>query len=72
MDMSGIDAVIALRTQFPDARTIILSTFDCGAEIHRALAAGARFLHAQDHFTPWKWQKRSGASTPAESTFRGK
>jgi hypothetical protein len=29
MDMSGIDAVIALRTQFPDARTIILSTFDC-------------------------------------------
>jgi len=42
MDMSSIDAVIALRTQFPDARIIILSTFDCGAEIHRALAAGAR------------------------------
>ena len=42
MDMSGIDAVIALRTQFPDARIIILTTFGCGAEIKAALAGGAR------------------------------
>jgi hypothetical protein len=33
MDVSGIDAVIAPRTQFPDARIIILTSFDCGAEI---------------------------------------
>jgi len=42
MDMSGIDAVIALRTQFPDARTIVLTTFSCGAEVETALAGGAR------------------------------
>ena len=42
MDMSGIDAVIALRTQFPDARIIILNTFGCGAEIKAALAGGGR------------------------------
>ena len=41
-DMSGIDVVITLRAQFPEARIIILTTFDYGAEIHRALAAGAR------------------------------
>jgi DNA-binding NarL/FixJ family response regulator len=41
-DMSGIDAVIALRADFPDARIIMLTTFDSGAEIQRALAAGAR------------------------------
>ena len=41
-DTNGIDAVIALRTHFPDARIIILTTFDCDAEIQRALAAGAR------------------------------
>jgi len=41
-DANGIDAVIALRTHFPDARIIILTTFDCDGEIHRALAAGAQ------------------------------
>ncbi len=41
-DMSGIDAMIAIRGQFPEARVIMLTTFDCDAEIHRALAAGAR------------------------------
>ena len=42
MDMSDIPSVIALRTQFPDARIMILTTFDCGAEIKAALAGGAR------------------------------
>jgi len=41
-DMSGIDATIALRAHFPEARIIILTTFDAGAEIERALSAGAR------------------------------
>jgi len=41
-DMSGIDAMIAVRGQFPEARVIMLTTFDCDAEIQRALAAGAR------------------------------
>jgi DNA-binding NarL/FixJ family response regulator len=41
-DMSGIDTMIAIRNEFPEARVIILTTFEGDAEIHRALAAGAR------------------------------
>src|SRR5215467_10957403 len=41
-DMSGIDAMIAIRSQSPEARVIILTTFSGDAEIQRALGAGAR------------------------------
>lgn len=41
-DMSGIDALIAIRTEFPEARIIILTTFEGDVEIQRALQAGAR------------------------------
>ena len=41
-DISGIDAMIAIRAEFPDARCIILTTFECDNEIRRALAEGAR------------------------------
>jgi|SRR5579871_1411234 len=41
-DLSGIDAMIAIRSEFPDARVIILTTFEGDAEIQRALQAGAR------------------------------
>ena len=41
-DMSGIDAMIAIRSEFPEARIIILTTFAGDAEIQRALENGAR------------------------------
>ena len=41
-DMSGIDALIAIRMEVPDARIIVLTTFEGDVEIHRALKAGAR------------------------------
>lgn len=41
-DMSGIDAMIAIRADFPDARILVLTTFDGDVGIHRALEAGAR------------------------------
>jgi DNA-binding NarL/FixJ family response regulator len=41
-DISGIDAVIAIRTEFPAARIIMLTTFEGDVEIQRALEAGAR------------------------------
>jgi DNA-binding NarL/FixJ family response regulator len=41
-DMSGIDALIAIRTEAPDARVIMLTTFEGDVEIQRALEAGAR------------------------------
>jgi len=41
-DMSGIDALIAIRNEFSAARVIMLTTFEGDVEIQRALAAGAR------------------------------
>jgi DNA-binding NarL/FixJ family response regulator len=41
-DTSGIDTMIAIRSEFPEARIIILTTFEGDFEIQRALAAGAR------------------------------
>jgi DNA-binding NarL/FixJ family response regulator len=41
-DMSGIDTMITIRNEFPEARAIILTTFEGDAEIQRALEAGAR------------------------------
>jgi DNA-binding NarL/FixJ family response regulator len=41
-DMSGIDAMIAIRSEFPEAHIIMLSTFGGDVEIQRALQAGAR------------------------------
>jgi len=41
-DMNGIDASIAILKKFPEARIIMLTTFERDTEIQRALAAGAR------------------------------
>jgi DNA-binding NarL/FixJ family response regulator len=39
--INGIDALIAIRGEYPDARIIVLTTSDGDAEIQRALRAGA-------------------------------
>jgi DNA-binding NarL/FixJ family response regulator len=41
-DIGGIDALIAIRTEFTDARIIMLTTFEGDIEIQRALQAGAQ------------------------------
>jgi DNA-binding NarL/FixJ family response regulator len=41
-DLSGIDAMLAIRAESRDARIIILTTFEGDVEIQRALQAGAR------------------------------
>jgi DNA-binding NarL/FixJ family response regulator len=40
--LSGLDAMIAIRSEFPEARVIMLTTFEGDVEIQRALEAGAR------------------------------
>jgi len=40
-DMSGIDALAAIRMEFRDARIAILTTFEGDVEVQRALKAGA-------------------------------
>ena len=41
-DISGIDALSAILGEFPDARIVMLTTFEGDVEIQRSLAAGAR------------------------------
>jgi len=41
-DMSGIDAIIAIREEFPQARIIVLTTYEGDVLAWRALKAGAR------------------------------
>lgn len=41
-DRSGIEALIDIRAEFPEARVIMLTTFEGDVEIQRALEAGAR------------------------------
>ena len=41
-DISGIDAMIAICKEFPEARVIVVTTVEGDAEITRALAGGAR------------------------------
>jgi DNA-binding NarL/FixJ family response regulator len=41
-EMSGIDAISAIRGEFPDARIIVLTTYSGDFQISRALKAGAR------------------------------
>jgi DNA-binding NarL/FixJ family response regulator len=41
-DMSGIEAMIAIRSEFPNARVIVLTTYSGDVQVLRALKAGAR------------------------------
>jgi len=41
-DMNGIEAIIAIRGEFPEARIIVLSTYSGDVQVVRALKAGAR------------------------------
>jgi DNA-binding NarL/FixJ family response regulator len=41
-DISGIEAIIAIRGEFPDARIIVLTTYVGDVQVVRALKAGAR------------------------------
>ena len=41
-DMSGIDAMIAIQSQFPEARIIMMTSFEGDGPVQRALQAGAR------------------------------
>ena len=41
-EMNGIDALIAIRSEFPDAKVIVLTTYAGDTQILRALKAGAQ------------------------------
>jgi DNA-binding NarL/FixJ family response regulator len=41
-EMDGLDAIIAIRREFPEARIIVLSTFATDVQVLRAMNVGAR------------------------------
>lgn len=48
-DMGGIDAIIAIRSEFREARIIVLTTFGGDALAQRALRAGAKAYILKNH-----------------------
>ena len=48
-EMGGIEAIIAIRTDFPAARIIVLTTYTGDVQVLRALKAGARAYLLKGH-----------------------
>ena len=40
--MSGVDAILAIRSRFPQSKFVVLTTYEGDEDIHRALEAGAK------------------------------
>jgi two-component system NarL family response regulator len=49
-DLSGVDAITTIRREFPDARFIVLTTYDGDEDIYRSLQAGAQGYLLKDVF----------------------
>ena len=47
--MNGIEAIIAIRSEFPEARVIVLTTYTGDVQVLRALKAGARGYVLKGH-----------------------
>jgi DNA-binding NarL/FixJ family response regulator len=47
--LNGIDAIIGIRSEFPDARIIVLTTYAGDVQVLRALKAGARGYLLKGH-----------------------
>lgn len=46
--MSGVEAIIMLRQQFPGCRIIVITTYDADEDIYRALQSGAKSYLLKD------------------------
>lgn len=46
--MGGVEAILAIRKKHPEARVIVLSTYDLDEDIHRAIQSGARSYLLKD------------------------
>src|SRR5215813_7339954 len=74
-DLSGLDVLIAIRSEFPEARIIVLTTFERDSDIQRALKAGARgfllkSMTTQQIIEAIKQVHAGGMSVPAEIAAR--
>ena len=49
--MNGVDALIAIRNEFPDAKIVVLTTYAGDAQIIRAIKAGAHAYLLRTRYT---------------------
>src|SRR4030081_1952775 len=49
-ELGGVAAIVAIRREFPDARLIVLTTYDGDEDIYRSLQAGAQGYLLKDMF----------------------
>ena len=47
-EMDGVEAIVTIRAQTPEARVIVLTTYDTDEDIYRALRAGAKAYLLKD------------------------
>lgn len=54
-ELNGVEAIVAIRQEFPDARIAILTTYDTDEDIFRGLQAGARgYLLKDSKIVRWQ------------------
>jgi len=46
--LGGVEAIMAIRNEYPDARCIVLTTFDTDEDIYRAIQSGAKSFLLKD------------------------
>jgi two-component system NarL family response regulator len=46
--LGGVEATLAIRKEFPDAKVIVLTTFDADEDIYRAMQSGAKSYLLKD------------------------
>lgn len=47
-DLSGVEAILAIRAKFPEARVIVVTTYDSDEDIYRAVQSGAKSYLLKD------------------------
>ena len=70
-EMSGLDAIIAIRGEFPEARIIVLTTYAGDVQMLRALKAGARATCSRTPCTRNCWTRSAWSMREEESVARG-
>ena len=68
-EMNGLDALIAIRAEFPDARVIVLTTYEGDVHILRALKAGAQGYCSRSRSIR-NYCRRSGRSMLGRGLYR--
>ena len=68
--LGGVEAIQEIRRRNPQARIIVLTTFDGDENIYRALQAGARGYLLKDMFGEELMEAKSAPCMPAKREFR--